>query len=180
MSGATDKALLRGKLVRLRALEREDLPLTHEWANDPRLAFIDANHFPVSMAQEESWFDEVMQNKNRNVLIVEFLEDQAPVGFIYFDTDYVHRSANISINISPDFQGRGMGTDALLTAIHHAFAFMGLNRLGATIFLNNDKSLKLFERCGFRREGVLRQSYIWYGAPQDRVIMSILKDEYLT
>jgi RimJ/RimL family protein N-acetyltransferase len=168
-----------GKKVRLRALDREDLPLTHKWINTPEIVEYEGHPFPVSMAEENDWFESALKNENRKVLIVETLDEGRPIGYIYFDIDWRHRGVKLSITIGElAHQAKGYGTDALRTAVHHAFQELGLNRASASIFAFNQRSLRAFEKAGFRREGVARQCYLWHGAFQDQVMVSILREEY--
>jgi RimJ/RimL family protein N-acetyltransferase len=54
-------------------------------------------------------------------------------------------------------RGKGYGTDAVNTMVQYAFKELRLNCICANILSYNEASVKLFERCGFKREGVLRQ-----------------------
>lgn len=53
--------MILGKRVHLRALERADHPRFQEWLNDPELAEGIALILPLSAADEEQWFDGVME-----------------------------------------------------------------------------------------------------------------------
>ena len=168
-----------GQKVRLRALEEDDLPLTQRWTNAPSVVEFEGYPFPVSMADERTWFGVVRQSDFRKVLIIEVLEEKRPIGNIYFDVDWRHRSASISITVGePQEHGKGYGTDAIVTAVSHAFDELGLIRVSAAILAFNTGSLRAFEKAGFRQEGVRRQSFIWHGVPHDQVMMSILREEY--
>jgi ribosomal-protein-alanine N-acetyltransferase len=48
---------------------------------------------------------------------------------------------------------RGLMTEALCLVVGHAFGSMGLHRLEANIQPDNTASIRLAQRCGFRREG---------------------------
>ena len=170
-----------GQNIRLRALEREDLPLTQKWFNTPEIMEYEANPFPVSMSEENDWYESRLRDDSRKVLIIETLDEKRPIGNLYFDVDWKHRNVTLSITIGElDVQGRGYGTDALQTATHHAFEELGLNKVSASILAFNAGSIRAFEKAGFRKEGTIRQSYLWHGTFQDQVIMSILREEYRT
>jgi hypothetical protein len=49
--------MLIGKKVRLRALEREDLPNCVRWLNDREVTEFLLQNSPMSQAMEEKWFD---------------------------------------------------------------------------------------------------------------------------
>ncbi len=54
-------------------------------------------------------------------------------------------------------RGKSYGTDAANTLVSYAFDELRLNYIFANILAYNEASIKLFERCGFKRDGVLRQ-----------------------
>lgn len=171
----------KGKSVRLRALEREDLSDTRRWANAPEVMQFEGIGFPVSMEQEQRWFDSLANNPNRKVFIIETLADKppVPVGILYLDIDWRHRSGNVSLTVDPGHQRKGYGTDAIRTAVADSFGVLGLERLSATIFAFNVASLRAFSKAGFTEEGRKRKSYLWRGELQDQVLMSVLRAEYL-
>ncbi len=49
--------------------------------------------------------------------------------------------------------GTGLMAEALRAVAQHAFGALGLHRLEANIQPGNEPSLRLAQRCGFRREG---------------------------
>ena len=78
----------------------------------------------------------------------------------------------------PRFRGKGYGTDATRTLISFAFNTLGLNRLILEVFAWNAPAIRLYRRCGFAKEGVLRRSRFSGGAFHDTVLMSLLREEF--
>jgi len=172
--------MIRGKSINLRALEREDLQKTHKWANDPGLTQLVGPRFPVSMAKEEAWFDALMKNESRKVLIIETREQEA-IGYMYLDVDWVNRKAQLSMAIGErDHQDKGAGTDACQVALTHCFNQLNLNRVYLYVFEFNKRAVRLYEKCGFRKEGSIREDCLIQGKYEDRLIMGILKSEFST
>jgi len=61
-------SIIVGERVRLRAVEREDVKMFHEWVNDPEVTRGLGLYLPMSMADEENWFEAMTkrdQKKNR-------------------------------------------------------------------------------------------------------------------
>ena len=76
------------------------------------------------------------------------------------------------------FWGRGIATTALRLVTSHAFAaHPELRRLWAVPFARNLGSARVLEKCGYRREGTLRQSAIKDGVVCDQSMYAILRDE---
>lgn len=65
-------------------------------------------------------------------------------------------SAEISIYLSPDAQGRGVGS-ALCVRLTDLAEQAGMSTVMAFISAGNEPSRRMVLRCGYRHEGVLRQ-----------------------
>lgn len=63
------------------------------------------------------------------------------------------RNAYLGYYLFEGFTGRGIMTEALKLLIEFAFGDFGLHRLEANIQPENEPSIRLAERCGFRKEG---------------------------
>ena len=76
--------------------------------------------------------------------------------------------------------GKGIGKAALSLILEYAFSELNLHRVFLNVFSFNKRAIKLYEKMGFMHEGVLRQAFYRAGDWHDIVIMSILKNEYLS
>jgi ribosomal-protein-alanine N-acetyltransferase len=74
----------------------------------------------------------------------------------YHDGHIRSRRASIGYMISPASQRQGIATEAVTAMLDFCFGELGLHRLEAFIHPENQPSLRLIERLGFRREGLLR------------------------
>lgn len=93
--------------------------------------------------------------------------------------DRKNNIAEIGYDLGRDFRGRGYMTEAVSAALKNGFARMGLNRIQAFIFPGNEGSVKLAERCGFQREGIIRDKHFYRGYYYDHYCYSILQKEWL-
>jgi RimJ/RimL family protein N-acetyltransferase len=74
--------------------------------------------------------------------------------------------------------GRGYMGEALAALIDHAFLVLKLRRLEADVDPDNSNSLRILDRMGFRREGLLRERWNVGGAIQDSVFLGLLAREW--
>lgn len=101
------------------------------------------------------------------------------IGEIGFRTiKWLNRKAELSILISPDYQGKGYGKQALLLLMKFAFKKMNFYRLEAEVIDYNDKAKSLFEKIGFVLEGRLRDAKYNDGKYFDVLRYGMLKPEY--
>jgi [ribosomal protein S5]-alanine N-acetyltransferase len=68
--------------------------------------------------------------------------------------------------------GRGFAGDALTAAVGHGFTALGAHRIFADVDPDNTASLRLFERAGFVREGLLRHAWRTHLGLRDSVILA--------
>jgi RimJ/RimL family protein N-acetyltransferase len=84
--------------------------------------------------------------------------------------------AELGYILAPEARGRGAATDALLQLTDWAFA-KGLVRLELRIDASNDPSVRVAERCGYQREGLLRSVHFKAGRRTDVLIYSRLSGD---
>lgn len=67
------------------------------------------------------------------------------------------RRAELGYDLAPAFWGRGIATDAVAATVAAAFESNALNRIEAFVMVENVRSQRVLEKCGFHREGRLAQ-----------------------
>jgi [ribosomal protein S5]-alanine N-acetyltransferase len=95
-----------------------------------------------------------------------------------YELERPHRRSGIGLALRKSAWGRGIGREALELLIGFAFRTLELHRLEADIDPHNERSLRLFERQGFRREGYLRERWHHLGEIQDAVYLGLLRREW--
>lgn len=75
-------------------------------------------------------------------------------------------------------RGKGIGTWIVETTRDFAFAQLKLHRLELDVFSFNPRAARVYEKCGFRREGVLRDAVLDGDRYGDDILMAILEDEW--
>ncbi len=90
------------------------------------------------------------------------------------DIDPGAGEGEIGYALGPEARGRGIATRALGLVTRYALGERGLERVQLNISVDNDASMRVAERCGYRREGVLRSLYMKPGRRADFVVYSRL------
>lgn len=85
-------------------------------------------------------------------------------------SDVHARTAEIGYWIAEDYWGRGIATEAVRAVTEHAFHALGIVRVQAAVFDGNDTSMRVLEKCGYVREGVLAKSVFKDGKLIDSVL----------
>jgi len=91
-----------------------------------------------------------------------------------------NRKTSISYLLDAGHQGRGIGTLAVRALLRHCFVDLGMNRVELTCATDNVHSIRLAERVGFAREGLLRQAEWLGGCFVDHYVYGLLRSAYVS
>jgi diamine N-acetyltransferase len=93
--------MIYGERLRLRAIEKDDLPKFVEWFNDPEVRENLVRNHPMSMATEEQWFEHVLkQSEYERPLCIEVKTEDGwhMIGNLsLMDISNVNRNAELAI-----------------------------------------------------------------------------------
>jgi [ribosomal protein S5]-alanine N-acetyltransferase len=97
------------------------------------------------------------------------------VGFHSVST--VNGTAEITYDVAPSHWNRGIATAACRAASCWGFEERQWHRIQATTVLAHVRSQHVLERCGFKREGIVRNFRVVHGHPADYWLYSVLPGE---
>ncbi|MFM8321297.1 MAG: GNAT family N-acetyltransferase [Chloroflexota bacterium] len=175
--------MIYGNRLRLRAPERSDLPTFTRWINDPEVTAGLLISLPMSLAEEEGWFEAMLKRQPAEHPLV--IEAQAGDGWRtignsgFHDVDWRSRVAEVGIMIGEkDCWNQGYGTEAMGLLLRHGFETLNLNRIFLQVYDTNPRAIRSYEKAGFVLEGRLRQDMYKHGQYLDVLIMAMLRSEY--
>jgi diamine N-acetyltransferase len=170
--------MLHGERVVLRAIERDDLPNYVRWLNDKAVLRYFGFYRPMSLADEEHWYEGTLGNAAMCVFAVEY--EGRHVGGAGLDhIDGKNASAEVGLFIGePKLWDKGLGGDILRTLVHYGFEQLNLNRIYLRVFADNERAVHLYEKMGFQHEGRWREHEFRHGHYHDLLWMSVLRREW--
>jgi len=172
--------VISGKRVRLRAIEREDIPTFVKWVNDPELqGYLGRTPYPISFAAEERWFERQLNDEKSRIFAIE-TEKRVHIGNIgLHEIDYKDGKATLGIMIGEKgYWDQAYGTDAVRTLLSFAFQELNLHRVSLEVFDFNKRAIGCYEKCGFLQEGMAREDSFRGGKRHDKILMGILHPEF--
>jgi len=89
----------------------------------------------------------------------------------------VSQSATIGYWMGERFAGRGLMAEALDLVVDHCFRTLRLHRLEAACIPENNRSVRVLEKAGFQREGLLRSYLKINGIWQDHFLYALVAGE---
>jgi RimJ/RimL family protein N-acetyltransferase len=172
--------MIYGSRIRLRRIERQDIPTFVRWFGDPEVREYLMINRPISNAEEERWFERKLEEEDSEIYAIETM-DGAHIGNIeLFNIDTRHRHAELGIVIGEKaYWGQGYGSDAVRTLLRFGFEEMNLHRVFLRVYEDNARGIRAYEKCGFRHEGRLREANYRKGRYWDELVMGVLNDEFM-
>ncbi|KZO94639.1 acyl-CoA N-acyltransferase [Calocera viscosa TUFC12733] len=89
-----------------------------------------------------------------------------------------NRDASFGISVIPQWWGHGFATEVTEWVTQHAFEQLGLHRISLGFFADNLRAQRVYEKCGFVREGLMRKAFWRDGHWIDEVVMGIVDEDY--
>ena len=167
--------------IRLRALTLEDARHTWKWRNQDEVRNDFSGHpFPVSYEEELDWYEKNCKVNFPNTSFgVETLAGNQLVGMTFLkNINLIHRHAEFAILIDAAQKRKGYGKEACYKTVQFAFENLGLNRVYLKVRKENIAAIRIYENCGFKIEGTLREDVYKQGKFSDQLFMAVLAAEF--
>jgi len=165
--------LLKGKNVSLRIVEKEDLPLWTEWANDPKLLGEYLRLRQSSKTDLEKQYDK--SPPEAKSFFIEKKDGTKVGGILHF---LVGELMEIGYALIPSERGKSYCTEAVKIMVDYLFLSKDIVRIQARTNQQNMASQKVLEKAGFKKEGTMRKSNFSRGKWIDMLVYSILREEW--
>jgi RimJ/RimL family protein N-acetyltransferase len=180
--GEMKPSYFQGKLVRLVAPvpDQDCIPLS-DWTRDStywRYAMDEPAHYRYPETQKK-WLEDIGQSGYPFMIVTQ--AENKTIGEIEIGTiNAASGNAWLGIGIGERaFWGKKYGREAVELAMEFAFSVLNLHRLSLNVYVYNVRAIKLYEKLGFRVEGIERKMLLRDGQRWDVIYMGILKDEWL-
>lgn len=174
--------LFESSRVAFRKMTEEDAAVYHTWRNDMEvMRTTNPSLDLVTFADTRQFVEQVIlgSGTSKSYMILDKPSGR-PIGITsLIGLDFKNRSAECILDIGEkEFWGKGYGSESLRLLLDYAFLELNLHRVSLRVFAFNDKAVALYEKIGFKREGVSRQAVFRKGQWHDILHMGILQEEY--
>jgi [ribosomal protein S5]-alanine N-acetyltransferase len=170
----SDVPTLNGALCKLRALELADAALLQKHADDRAVArnLFEGFPSPYKLTDAELWC--TTQSREPSYGLVWGIEYESEIigcAGLRPDQGWVRCNAEMGYWIGQAHWGKGITSEAVRLVTQWAWLHRPeITRIYAPIFAWNEGSQAVVRKCGYEREGVMRQSAIKDGVVIDRVV----------
>ena len=171
-----DQPPLVGTRVRLVPLTVDVLEDYLAGLRDPEVRRLTGSQAELEPAAVEHWLRTRHLQHDRADWAVLREADGAFLGeAVLNDLDAPNASVGFRIWLSAP--GHGYGTEATRLVLAYALDEVGLHRVALGVYAFNPRARHVYETCGFREEGRLRDALRWDGAWHDEIRMAVLSSD---
>jgi ribosomal-protein-alanine N-acetyltransferase len=156
----------------LRELTESDAENYFNYMGRPEMAgYLTKSNMPSNIEQaleEVKYWASLFHNRRSFYWAIALKDTSQLIGTVGFNVISVnHVKAEISYDLDYNFWGKGIMLKSVKAVLKFADFALGLTRIQATVIVDNERSIKVLERCGFTKEGLLKKFEIVNGAHKD-------------
>lgn len=133
-------------MISVRKARIKDAQDLLSWRNDAVTRSMSVEGNLINWQEHKAWLDRILSDPNRLMLIGARNGDK--IGMVRFDKERLE--IEVSININPVFRGKRLSSQLLTAGLEKASQVFGADNFVARVKWGNERSLRLFERCGFQ------------------------------
>jgi RimJ/RimL family protein N-acetyltransferase len=163
-------------VIVLRMRRDEDVPVIAEASHDPetRRRLDDEPLTPDRQRDSVSRAQEQWRTGTGAPFVIADATDDRPLGLLNLQFGEDEEVAGLAVSVFPQARGRGVASKALRLGATWGLRQLGLHRVFAEAAADNLASIRVIERAGFQREGILRAHCKTHGRRHDCVMFSLL------
>lgn len=175
--------MIKGNIVYLTSIEREDLEILRNWRNREDFRKYFREYREISKDMQEKWYQ------------TKVLSDQSTIMFSIHDSltnelvgccglcyiNWVNKNSDLSLYIGKDFSyidSEGIAEEACKLLFQYGFGELNLEKIWTEIYEFDSPKYELYKKINFQQDGILRRQYFHDGKWWDSYILSLLKDEF--
>lgn len=168
--------------ITLREITKDDVKAFYSYISDKRVnRYIAEDDVPKNIESAEKelmyWADLYTYRRSIYWGIVK-TKNNILIGTCgYNNWSRMHKRGEISYDLAHSYWGKGISTRCVKAISDFGFAAMGLQRIQATVAIDNIGSIKVLEKSNYKREGLMRSYGILHGQAKDFYMYSTLRED---
>lgn len=169
--------------IRIVPFNFNHIPEKVKWYNDKQIRKY--LHYDEEFTIEETrkWLENIKKDKTRYENVIQYLtgEKYIDIGIIgLFNIDLKNKKAGFYITIGDiEHQGKGLAKKATLKFLKDVFKKFDLEKIYLYTDFENERAIRLYEKCGFKLEGKLKKELFYKGKFINRYYYAIFKEDIM-
>ncbi|KOS64434.1 GNAT family N-acetyltransferase [Lysinibacillus agricola] len=165
------KEFLTGQSITLQQMTSSDLEAFAKIESEKKALLLTSDEipFPNTFEDHASFFQSISGEKEEFIFGIFEKSSNELIGSCgVFSINRQNSTCLVGISIGEQWQAKGLGTDAMKTLIHFIFNYISVNKIKLDVFSFNKAAIRSYEKCGFTKEGILR----------NEILFGFLREEY--
>lgn len=171
---------IKGQSVYLRPIKDADMESMYHSCQDEEILYMTGTRHSFTLDQIIKSYERFSKDPTRYDFAVCLLATEEIIGDLAIvDIDQDNKKAGFRISLhNQQILNKGYGTEAVQLAQRFIFENLQLNRLELEVYSHNIRGIKTYEKTGFKKEGILRESLYMNEKYSDEILMAMLKKDY--
>lgn len=162
--------------VTIRKFKKEDILNKVKWINDNNNNTFLHYNIPLTIEGTKEWFKKISESTNRYDAVI--ICNNKPIGVIgLINIDKKKGEYYITLG-EAEYKRKGISYIASKLLIRYGFEELGLEKIWLCVDYDNIAAKKLYEKLGFKLEGILRKDIYFKGKMIDRCMYGLIKEEW--
>lgn len=169
-----------GRRIYFRPLELEDEPRLRRWINDPRVRQYLYHRGPKNALAEREYIESLGKQAGDYTFGIVVRSGDRLIGSTgLHNINWINQSAVFGLMIGDvAYHGRGYGREATELALKFGFQELNLHRIALSVYSDNWRAIRIYQKAGFVHEGCLRRAVYRDGRYMDEYRFAILREEW--
>jgi ribosomal-protein-alanine N-acetyltransferase len=156
----------------LREIEISDAPDYFDYMSRKEMeSFLTKDNMPESLekaVEEVKYWGSLFPSKKSIYWAIALKDTNKMIGTAGFNViSFPNSRAELSYDLSPDYWGKGVMLKSIKGILTFSDQGLEIVRVQATVITDNERSIKVLERCGFKKEGILEKYEVVEGQHKD-------------
>lgn len=150
--------MIEGTKVVLRALTEQDMQKIQQWENDNEIGSLMGKD-PTTHLAHLDWYERMLHGKRSKFLAIQTKTGRLIGDIGLAEICWRRQEAELAVVRIGEkrYWDRGYGMDAIRTMLAFGFGELRLKRVYLRVLRDNVRAIRCYEKCGFKRQGVLRR-----------------------
>ncbi len=174
--------LLESDTFYLRNISLDDCNENYlSWMNDYEINKYLESRFTIHSIDSLKDFVNSMNNSDNNILfaIIDKSSDKHIGNIKLGNIHPVHKYADIGLIIGDkNYWRKGIATKSINLVSEYAFNDLNLRKVLAGVYKNNIGSIRAFEKCGFKKAYVKKDTYFFEGSYIDAIVFELYNENF--
>jgi RimJ/RimL family protein N-acetyltransferase len=177
MTDPARDVVIRGARVTLARFRESDVEAVHSFASDPEVCRF-TGWGPNTLDDTRTFVAAAVRPQGDRYDLAVLRGDQLIGSASVWTTSPDHGVGEMGYTIRRDCWGEGHASEVARLLVDLGFNRLHLERLAATCDPGNAASVRVLEKAGLRREGLLRGLYLVRGRRRDRLVFACLRSDF--